>query len=196
MRFPLAFLSPILLLLPACSVQESASAPAHQPPRPVRAPEAPAPGQPSPERNYRSEEGKYTVRFPKEPTISNKELATTAGVLKVQTAKCDAGKDVVLSVSHTTYPANFGDVDATKILDGVRDGLKGSDGEVKVDKALTLGEDKVPARDVRIEAGKNGIRTRLILVDRRLLQVMAVGKTEALEGKAVEEFFKSFELAK
>ena len=148
------------------------------------------------EASYKSDEGKFTVRFPKEPTITNKELATTAGVLKVQTAKCDAGKDVVLSVSHTTYPANFGDVDAAKILDGVRDGLKGTDGEVKTDKAQTLGDDKAQIRDVRIEAGKNGIRTRLILVDRRLIQVMAVGKAEALDGHAVEEFFKSFELGK
>lgn len=179
MRFPFALLSPLLLLLPACSERQ-----------------APAQIEKRGEAAYKSDEGKYTVRFPKEPTITNKELATTAGVLKVQTAKCDAGKETVLSVSHTTYPPNFGEVDAAKILDGVRDGLKGQDGVVKADQALTLGDDKVQARDVRIEAGKNGIRTRLILQDRRLVQVMAVGTKESLEAKPVEEFFKSFELAK
>ena len=145
---------------------------------------------------YKSEDGKYSVKFPKEPAVGTKELATSAGVLKVQTAKCESGRDLVLSVSHTTYPPNFGDVDANKILDGVRDAFKGTDGEVKLDRALTLGEDKVPARDVKIEAGKNAVRVRLILVERRLVQVMAVGSKEAIEGKAAEEFFRSFELAK
>lgn len=167
MRFPLALLATLLLLAPAFA-----------------------------QKAYKSDEGKYEVRFPKEPTVTNKELATTAGVLKVQTAKYESGKDYVLSVSHTTYPPKFGDIDAAKILDGVRDGLKGQDGTVKVDEPRTLGDDKVPARDVRIEAGKNGIRSRLILVDRRLVQVMAAGSKEALDGKAVEEFFKSFELMK
>ena len=180
MRFPIALIAPVLVLLPACHSKSAETATLQR----------------LGEASYQSEEGKFSVRFPKEPTVTNKELATTAGVLKVQTAKCDAGKDVVLSVSHTTYPASFGEVDATKILDGVRDGLKGTDGEVKVDKPQTLGDDRAQIRDVRIEAGKNGIRTRLVLVDRRLVQVMAVGKSEALDGKAAEEFFKSFELAK
>ena len=182
MRVPTLFLLPMLLLLPACSTD---------PPQPVAVKKAR-----SEDGIYKSEEGKFAVRFPKDPSISNKELATAAGVLKVQTAKSEAGRDVMLSVSHTMYPAAFGDVDANKILDGVRDGLKGQDGELKSDKATTQGKDKHPARDVVIHAGKNATRARLVLVDRQLLQVLAVGSQDALEGKAVEEFFKSFEIAK
>ena len=183
MRVPRTFfLLPLMLLLPACSAD---------PPRP-----APVKKARSEEGIYKSDEGKFSVRFPKDPSISNKELATSAGVLKVQTAKSEAGRDVMLSVSHTIYPPSFGEVDANKILDGVRDGLKGQDGELKSDKAGTQGDDKNPARDVLIHAGKNATRARLVLVDRQLLQVLAVGSKDALEGKAVEEFFKSFEVVK
>ena len=184
MRVPHTFfLFPLLLLLPACSEDPQ--------PQPVAVKKAR-----SEDGIYKSDEGKFAVRFPKDPSISNKELATAAGVLKVQTAKSEVGRDLMLSVSHTTYPASFGDVDPNKILDGVRDGLKGQDGELKSDKVTALGEDKFPAREVRINAGKNGIRARLVLVDRRLVQALAVGSKDTLDGKAVEEFFKSFEVEK
>lgn len=187
----LATLPPLLLLLvvPACSVEESTSAPPRAPSTSVAA------KQPT-DKTYRSEEGNYSVCFPKDPSIANKELATSAGVMKVQTAKVEGGRDLMLSVSHMTYPASFGEVDAGKILDGVRDGLKGQDGELKSDKPGVEGEDKFPARDLLIHAGKNGIRARLVLVDRRLIQVLASGSKEAVEGKTAEEFFKSFEAAK
>lgn len=144
---------------------------------------------------YRSEEAKYAIRFPKEPTIANKELATSAGVLKVQTTKYE-GNGVVFSVSTTVYPASFGEVDPVKILDGVRDGLKGADGEIKSDKATIAGEEKHPARDVRVEAGKNAVRAKLVLVDRRLIQIMVVGGKDAVDTTLVTDFFKSFELTK
>ena len=186
MRFPFKLLPWLaLLLLPACVKPQE--------PKPQQAESI---SHQSSDKAYRSEEGKFTVRFPKEPTISNKELATPAGILKIQTAKSEAGRDLVLSVSHTTYPPSFGEVDPAKILDGVRDGLKGQDGELKSDKSSFAGEDKFPTRDIRIDAGKNGIRARLVLVDRRLVQVLAVGTKEALERKDVDEFFKSFEAGK
>ena len=186
MRVPRTLLlAPLLVLVPACTAD---------PPQPVVvAVERKARVE---DGKYTSEEGNYSVRFPKDPSIANKELATSAGVMKVQTAKVEGGRDLMLSVSHMTYPASFGDVDAGKILDGVRDGLKGQDGELKSDKPGVEGEDKFPARDVLIHAGKNAVRARLVLVDRRLIQVLASGSKEAVEGKTAEEFFKSFEAAK
>jgi len=190
MRFRLALLPLLLAFVPACNTK-----PAPPVVVSVDSPIVPARLQKSAPGAYKSEEGRFAVNFPKEPSIANKELATSAGVLKVQTAKVDGGKDLMYSVSHTTYPPSYGEVDPAKILDGVRDGLKGQDGELKSDKATTAGEDKHPAREVRIDAGKNGIRARLILVDRKLIQVMVVGAKDTLDGPTVEEFFKSFELA-
>ena len=172
MRVPRTLLLvPLLMLVSACAAD---------PPQPPVAVERKARVE---DGKYTSEEGNYIVRFPKDPSIANKELATSAGVMKVQTAKVEGGRDLMLSVSHMTYPASFGDVDAGKILDGVRDGLKGQDGELKSDKPGVEGEDKFPARDVLIHAGKNGVRARLVLVDRRLIQVLASGSKEAVEGE-------------
>ena len=145
---------------------------------------------------YKSGDGHYSVRFPKNPVISHRELATSAGVLNVETAKCESGRDPVYSVSFTIYPSNFGDVDAKTILDGVRDGLKGQDGELRVDQPVALDDSQSVARDVRITAGKNTIRARLVMVDRRLIQVLAVGTKDSMDGKEVDAFFKSFEVEK
>jgi hypothetical protein len=143
---------------------------------------------------YKSGDGHYSVRFPKNPVISHRELATSAGVLNVETAKCESGRDPVYSVSFTTYPSAFGDVDAKTILDGVRDGLKGQDGELRIDQTIAQEDSQSVARDVRITAGKNTIRARLVMVDRRLVQVLAVGTKDSMDGKEVEAFFKSFEV--
>ncbi len=183
MRRALALI-PLLLLLPACNEKPTAVV--------VQVQNSKTTG----DKSYRSEDGRYSVRFPKDPSIANKELATPSGVLRVQTAKVDAGRDLVYSVTHVTYPPSFNDVDAVKILDGVRDGLKGQDGELKSDKSSTTGEDNLPTRDIRIDAGKNGIRARLILVDRRLVQAIVVGAKDSLDGKPAEEFFKSLEVTK
>jgi len=177
-------LLPLLLLLPACNDKPATVV--------VQVQSSKSPG----EKSYRSEEGRFRVRFPKDPSISNKELATPSGVLKVQTAKVDSGRDLVFSVTHVTYPPSFGEVEPAKILDGVRDGLKGQDGELKSDKSSTTVEDGLPTRDIRIDAGKNGIRARLVLVDRRLVQAMVVGAKDSLDGKPAEEFFKSLDVTK
>lgn len=182
MRRSLALI-PLLLLLPACN---------EKPATVVQVQNSKTPG----EKSYRSEDGRYSVRFPKDPSIANKELATPSGVLKVQTAKVEPVRDLVFSVTHVTYPPSFGEVDPVKILDGVRDGLKGQDGELKSDKSSTTGDDGLPTRDIRIDAGKNGIRARLILVDRRLVQAMVVGAKDSLDGKPAEEFFKSLDVTK
>jgi hypothetical protein len=153
-----------------------------------------------PERNekpkpYESSENQYRVAFPKDPTVTSKKLATAAGPLPVHTARAEASKDLVLSVTVTTYPESFLDVTPSKLLDGVRDGLKGADGTVKADKEITFGDGKHPARDVTVEAGKTTIRAKLILVDRRLYQVMLTGSKDKVAA-AEDEFLKSFELMK
>lgn len=84
-----------------------------------------------------------------------------------------------------------------KLLNGVRDGLKGKDGILTRDKLTTFGDEKLPAREVTVEAGrnaKNSIRALLILSGNRLYQVMVTGSKDAVGKKPAEEFFKSFEL--
>jgi len=144
---------------------------------------------------FDSPDGQYRIEFPKEPSVSNRKLATPAGPLPIQTARSEVHKDLVLSVTVTTYPESFVDVAPAKLFDGVRDGMKAADGTVKLDRETTFGEAKFPARDLSIESGKTTIRSRLILVDHRLYQLMLTGSKDCVAA-AEAEFLKSFELLK
>jgi len=144
---------------------------------------------------YESAEGNYRIAFPKAPNISSRKLATPAGQVPVTTARVDVHKDLILSVTVTIYPDSFTEVTPAKLFDAVRDGMKSPDGTVKSEKEITFGDAKHPGRDIVIEAGKNTIRTRLILVDHRLYQIMLTGSKERI-ADAEAEFLKSFELVK
>jgi hypothetical protein len=102
---------------------------------------------------------------------------------------------VVLAVTFADYPETFLGVSAKKVLDGVRDGMKGKDGVVKKDEDIKL-DGNFPGRELRIEAGKRVIRARVFLTGTRLYQVMVTGEKQAADGKMADDFFKSFELLK
>ena len=144
--------------------------------------------------------GRYTVRFPRLPKTDTKELAVGNGVtVPVVTAKADGKDGLVFAVVYADYPPEFREVSADKLLAGVRDGLKGKDGILTRDKPITFGADKLPAREVTVEAGKNAhnaVRAVLVLSGQRLYQVMVTGPKDAVGKKPADEFFKSFELTR
>ena len=86
----------------------------------------------------------------------------------------------------------------TRSKDGVRTGLKGTDGRVERDDELFLGADpdKVPGRDLRVKAGSRVVRARVFLDGRRLYQVMVTGAGDAADAKSATEFLKSFRIEK
>jgi hypothetical protein len=142
------------------------------------------------------EDHRYKVKFPKKPTSdSPKNLATAAGVVRLDTDHVDAD-GMELAVTVATYPDGFKDVAAKTILDGVRDGLKGSDGVLFADEEVTLetGGAAVGGREFKVGAGRNLIRCRAYLVGNKLYQVMATGPKDLADGPAAEPFFKSFAL--
>src|SRR5205085_1948419 len=98
------------------------------------------------------------------------ELAVGGGrTVPVTTHRAtDLKSGAVFSVSVAEYPSAFAEVPADKVLDGVRDGLKGKDGKVKVDERL---KGWSGGRAVQVEAGRNTIHARLVLVGSRLFQV-------------------------
>lgn len=152
-----------------------------------------------PARPHVSVEGRYSVKFPKPPKVESKELAVGNGVtVPVVTAKADGKDGLVFAVVYADYPPEL-NVPAAKLLAGARDGLKGKDGVIVRDKATEFGDDKLLAREVTIEAGrnaKNAVRALLIVSGGRLYQVMVSGPKAAVEKTPVDEFLKSFELNK
>lgn len=142
-----------------------------------------------------SDAGKFSVVFPTKPTKtdSDKNVATAAGNLTVVTTKCESNT-VVYSVTYTDYPESFKDVIATRLLDGVVTGMKGTDGQVIGDEKLTV--EGGAGRSVTIGAGESLVRAHLFLCGRRLYLVQVSGKKEAAKGKAADEFLSSFHLTK
>ncbi len=130
----------------------------------------------------------FRVRMPGEPDIDAKELAVGGGrSVPVATHKAtDPKSQAVFSVTVADYPSAFADVPADTLLDGVRDGLKGKDGKIKR-------EDRKGGRTLQIEAGRNVIHARLVLVGSRLFQVTVAGPGKSFPEKTAREFLDSFE---
>lgn len=151
-------------------------------------------------KEYTFPEWPAKVRFPSQPEFESKELATAAGAVKMSTFRVKTRNDLVLSLTMAVYDEKFKDLAAKTVLDGVRDGLKGTDGQLAKggDAVITLDtpDGPVTGREVRVDAGKNTVHCRAFLVGHRLYQVMATGPRDAVAGPATDQFFKSFELLK
>jgi hypothetical protein len=143
-------------------------------------------------REFYSAEGKFSVRtgFPVEKT----EKSITAGTaeITVRFFSARSGK-TDLVVAFCDYPGSIADsVAPAEILDGARDG------EVREVKGELLSETPVShqgrsGRDLQIETpdGKV-IRSRILLSDRRMYQLMAITKGGRIFSGKMQRFFDSF----
>jgi hypothetical protein len=150
-----------------------------------------------PDDKYAPKDGRYAVRFPGKPKELIQNTKSPIGELKIVTATYALADGSVYMVSYTDFPEGATKPDNRKMLfDGVRDGLKGKDAKVLSEKDVEVGADKLPARDIEIEKGKQRMKFRVILRDSRLYQVAAIGAVAFVTGKDAAAFFESFELTK
>ena len=151
-------------------------------------------------KQYESEAGKFRVKLPEKPKSDTKELALGTGgqTVQVTTERADGPDSSVFAVTFADYPESYRQVPAKTVLDGVRDGLKGTDGKIEKDDEVFLGDgpDKLAGREIRIIAGKKVVHARVFLHGTRLYQVMVTGTKGPFPSKAVKEFHNSFELVK
>ncbi len=134
----------------------------------------------------------FTVTFPCSPSDSTKELATAAGSVTVRTHRGEFD-GVAYAVTVTEYPETFADVQPQKILDGVRDGLRG-DGEVTTDKVVKMND--APARELEVATKKKtGVRGVAVLQKRTLYVITASGPSSSLAKETTSDFLKSFVLS-
>lgn len=144
---------------------------------------------------YTSEGGKYTVTFPAKVSTKDdsESVATSAGNLTVVTSRSDFN-GTIYSVTYTDYPAAFGIVTTKEVLDGVVNGMKGSDGKVATTEDVAVGAAK--GRGVTITSGDNTVRAKVLLLDERLYIVMVSGKRETTRTAEADKFLDSFALTK
>ena len=140
-------------------------------------------------------DGHFRIRFPGKPKENTQSAKTEIGTLKVYTATFALADGSVFLASFTEFPADKikPETHAT-LLDGARDGLKGKDGTVVSDKSIEVGPDKVPAKEIKIDKGKQQTRFRLLVKDNRLIQHATVGTGDFVTGKEATAFLDSFEL--
>jgi hypothetical protein len=141
---------------------------------------------------YRSQEGRFSVLFPGEPKRILQSVDTPVG--KIDLVLYQAGsKKTGFIVGYSDYPQEVIDKsNLGKMLDGARDGAVGNVGGELIDE-MELEFQGYPGREVEIDvAGKTTVRSRLILIDNRLYQVMVVSPSLEIIEKKGTEFFDSF----
>ena len=165
--------------------------------------------------DYSSEVGHFRVSLPGSSGIFDRKHSLTMKsetknipfgpgadqVVVMTTEKVEGPHGAIFSVSWVDYPADF-TIEPKKVLEGAREGMKGIDGKLIQSKevTITVGEDKFPGSEVQIEAGKNAIRSHIVLIDNRLYLVMVTGTKDVVCGqssiKTTDSFLSSFRIEK
>ena len=151
--------------------------------------------------SFTSADGKFTAKFPGKVNTSKRTAKTELGDIQITLNVVGIGNDVAFIVSYNDYPAAVKNNDPKQMLEGVRNGNVGKDGELQKDEAFTFkfGQEQLPGRKVLIsKPGGAKMRNMMILRGNRLYQIMFVGTQEHLDknAKMIEEYFESFQLNK
>jgi hypothetical protein len=147
-------------------------------------------------KEYTSPTFKYKAYFPeKTPRESTKKVKTNGGELEQGTASVEL-RDGVFSVTVTLLPEAVATTDPKTVLDGVRDGIKGKDGELESDAAIEQVAGKTPGREFLFTFRKNQLKTRVFLVENRLYQVTVTGPKAVVTGDTAGKFLAAFEVTK
>lgn len=148
-------------------------------------------------KQFASADGRYKVLFPGAARTETTDVKTAAGgTLKLTLDSVEVIPGVIFMVTYVDVPEDVAKTPAGPRLDKVRDGNKGADGKVLLDKEITVGADKYPARDLLIEKPAFTLRNRAVIAGNRLYQVMLQGPKELVSSKDVDKFFDSFEVTK
>jgi hypothetical protein len=146
---------------------------------------------------YEPAGGRFSVRFPGLPKEGTQTTKSAIGELRIQTATYATSDGNAYMVSYTDFPEGAAKPDvASKLFDGVRDGLKGKDGKLIDESDAKVGTDKHPGRDIEIEKDKKRMKFRVALRDGRLYQVAVIGTASFVKSKDARAFLESFELAR
>jgi len=144
---------------------------------------------------FAPKDGRFSVKFPGKPKDTTQTAKTALGELKVFTATYATADGNVYMVSYNDFPEGAAKPDARDTLyDGVRDGLKRDGWKFNSEKAIELGPDKLPGREIDLEKDKKRSRLRVVLRDGRLYQAAVIGTSAFAAGKDATAFLDSFEL--
>ena len=145
---------------------------------------------------FASSDGKYKVQFPGPVKTQTIEVKTPSGAQNLTLDSVSFPGDTVFMVSYIDTPPEAAKNPSGPRLDKIRDASKGEDGKVLSEKDMSVGTEKYPGRDVVIEKAGVVIRTRIVLADKRLYQVMVQSTKEFVTSPTANKFFDSFDVTK
>ncbi len=147
---------------------------------------------------HESASGRFVADFPGKVKAASRTVPSPAGGLTVtaETATAKGQSDIVFAVTYTDYPETFANLDASKLLNAVRDGMKTRDGTISNEKDLIADGDRPAGIEVQFDYGKTHTRAHLHLIGTRLYQATVTGTKDDVESKTASLFLASFKLRK
>jgi len=143
-------------------------------------------------KEFRSDEGRFTVLMPGKPKAQNQTLDSPVG--KVDMVMYMVGsRKVGCAVAYADYPQQLiNSTDPQKILEGAKNGaVKNVSGRLVSETSIDF--HGLPARDVVIEVpNKAFITARFILVGPRFYELMFIAQTDKGHEQDISRFFDSF----
>ncbi len=149
-------------------------------------------------KQYASADGKYKVLFPGAVKTETTDVQAGKDTLKLTIDSVELKGDTTFVVSYIDASDEVAKKPAGPRLEKVRDGNKGEKGTVLDDKEITIavGDEKFSGRDVLIETPTGFIRNRMVIVGKRLYQVVVQGSKEVVTSSSADKFITSFEITK
>ncbi len=142
---------------------------------------------------YISEDGRFSVHFPKKPEVATKTVEVPNGD-PINLNEFKAEKDAAFSVSYLDLPKKWKLFSSNTLLKGamnvIQDHMPGSQ---IIDKKIVKHKN-YPAMDFRMKEGENEIEGRLILVGNTLYRLMVVYYPDTPRDLQHETFVNSFDL--
>ncbi len=139
--------------------------------------------------------GRFTVDFPGQPKEQTQRVATPAGMITMHIFIFESS-NTAFTVMYNDYP----DVvvqgsDKNAILTGARDGAVGNvGGTVSDESQITVNGHPGRQFTVSVPSKKLEIKSKIMLVDNRLYQVMVAGRPGQATSADTSRFLNSFVL--
>ncbi|HUD01774.1 MAG TPA: RDD family protein [Rhabdochlamydiaceae bacterium] len=142
---------------------------------------------------YISENGKFSVHFPKNPEVASKTVEVPNGD-PIELSEFKAEKDAAFSVSYLDLPKKWKIFSSNTLLKGAMKVVtEHMPGTQLLDKTIVKHKNH-PAMDFRMKEGENEIEGRLILVGNTLYRLMVVYYPDTPRDQQHQTFVNSFHL--
>lgn len=143
---------------------------------------------------YRSDEGRFSISLPGKPERMVQKTDTSMGAL--ESVMYQAGSDKIGFIAgYVDYPPKmFENTDIEKMLDVARDGaIQNIKGKLLNENVLDFHGN--PGRELEVELpNKATLKSRIILINNRLYQVMAISNSKKTLNTNCPKFFDSFKV--